>query len=422
MAKAALAQWLERLQAAHPVEIELGLERVAAVWQRLAAEHGWPRSFGERPVVSVAGTNGKGSTVAAIEALALAHGLRVGCYTSPHLLRFNERIRLTGREVDDARLVAALEQVERVRDGVALTFFEHTTLAALAIFAGAPLDLIVLEVGLGGRLDAVNIVDADVAVVTSIDLDHQSFLGDSRSAIAVEKLGIARAGRPLLIGEADHPDGFAAAVAATGAQPHWVGEEFSCSVDGQQWCYRDASIALGPLPRSALLPINLALGLATYRQLQLAFVPAIASAALAGAAVVGRQQRLTWGGRQLLLDVAHNPAGCRQLAATLAARGQPAVAVASAFADKDFAAMVAPLRGLIGRWWVAPIAANPRAADAPMLAQLIYNGGSQADAVASLGEALRAAVAESPPESLIVVLGSFMVVAEILKEIGEQVA
>lgn len=422
MAKAALAQWLERLQAAHPVEIELGLERVAAVWQRLAAEHGWPRSFGERPVVSVAGTNGKGSTVAAIEALALAHGLRVGCYTSPHLLRFNERIRLTGREVDDVRLVAALEQVERVRDGVALTFFEHTTLAALAIFAGAPLDLIVLEVGLGGRLDAVNIVDADVAVVTSIDLDHQSFLGDSRSAIAVEKLGIARAGRPLLIGEADHPDGFAAAVAATGAQPHWVGEEFSCSVDGQQWCYRDASIALGPLQRSALLPINLALGLAAYRQLQLAFVPAIASAALAGAAVVGRQQRLTWGGRQLLLDVAHNPAGCRQLAATLAARGQPAVAVASAFADKDFAAMVAPLRGLIGRWWVAPIAANPRAADAPMLAQLIYNGGSQADAVASLGEALRAAVAESPPESLIVVLGSFMVVAEILKEIGEQVA
>lgn len=422
MAKAALAQWLERLQAAHPVEIELGLERVAAVWQRLAAEHGWPRSFGERPVVSVAGTNGKGSTVAAIEALALAHGLRVGCYTSPHLLRFNERIRLTGREVDDVRLVAALEQVERVRDGVALTFFEHTTLAALTIFAGAPLDLIVLEVGLGGRLDAVNIVDADVAVVTSIDLDHQSFLGDSRSAIAVEKLGIARAGRPLLIGEADHPDGFAAAVAATGAQPHWVGEEFSCSVDGQQWCYRDASIALGPLQRSALLPINLALGLAAYRQLQLAFVPAIASAALAGAAVVGRQQRLTWGGRQLLLDVAHNPAGCRQLAATLAARGQPAVAVASAFADKDFAAMVAPLRGLIGRWWVAPIAANPRAADAPMLAQLIYNGGSQADAVASLGEALRAAVAESPPESLIVVLGSFMVVAEILKEIGEQVA
>lgn len=422
MAKAALAQWLERLQAAHPVEIELGLERVAAVWQRLTAEHGWPRSFGERPVVSVAGTNGKGSTVAAIEALALAHGLRVGCYTSPHLLRFNERIRLTGREVDDARLVAALEQVERVRDGVALTFFEHTTLAALAIFAGAPLDLIVLEVGLGGRLDAVNIVDADVAVVTSIDLDHQSFLGDSRSAIAVEKLGIARAGRPLLIGEADHPDGFAAAVAATGAQPHWVGEEFSFSVDGQQWCYRDASIALGPLPGSALLPINLALGLAAYRQLQLAFVPAIASAALAGAAVVGRQQRLTWGGRQLLLDVAHNPAGCRQLAATLAARGQPAVAVASAFADKDFAAMVAPLRGLIGRWWVAPIAANPRAADAPMLAQLIYNGGSQADAVASLGEALRAAVAESPPESLIVVLGSFMVVAEILKEIGEQVA
>ncbi len=422
MANTALAQWLERLQAAHPVEIELGLERVAAVWQRLAGEQGWPLSFGDLPVVSVAGTNGKGSTVAAIEALALGHGLRVGCYTSPHLLRFNERIRLSGSEIDDAQLVAALDRVDRARDGVPLTFFEHTTLAALAIFASAPLDLIVLEVGLGGRLDAVNIIDADVAVVTSIDLDHQSFLGNSRAAIAVEKLGIARAGRPLLIGEADHPDGFAAAVAATAAEPHWVGEAFSCTVDGDQWRYRDAGIEIGPLPRSALLPINLALGLAAYRQLGLAFMADTATAALARAGVVGRQQRLTWRGRQLLLDVAHNPAGCRQLAATLAGLDQPAVAVASAFADKDFAAMVAPLRGLIGRWWVAPIAANPRAADAPMLAQLIYNGGSQADAVASLGEALRAAVAESPPESLIVVLGSFMVVAEILKEIGEGVA
>jgi len=417
-----LAQWLERLERAHPVEIELGLERSAAVWAQLRSAFGKLTPFAGVPVVSVAGTNGKGSTVATLEALALAHGLRVGCYTSPHLLRFNERIRLNGVDIDDARLVAALEAVESARDGVGLTFFEHTTLAALVIFAAEPLDLIVLEVGLGGRLDTVNIIDADLAVLTSIDLDHQSFLGDSRAAIAVEKLGIARPGRPLLIGEADHPEGFAGAVAATGALPLWVGETFSCAEHGEQWHYRDAELTLGPLPRGALLPVNLSLGLAAYRRLGLGFEADKAAAALAAAGAVGRQQRLVWRGRELLLDVAHNPAGCRQLAVTLAGLGRPAVAVVSAFADKDFAAMVAPLRGVIGRWWVGPIAANRRAADPHTLTQLLYNGGAQANAVTSLPEALQAAVAESPPECLIVVLGSFMVVAEILNEIGEGIA
>lgn len=420
-----LTSWLARLQSAHPAEIVLGLERVAAVWAVLQGQlRGDPnKPFGAAPVVAVAGTNGKGSTVAALEALARGHGLRVGCYSSPHLLRFNERVRIDGSDIDDGALVAALEQVERARGAIALTFFEHTTLAALVIFAGQALDLVVLEVGLGGRLDAVNIVDADLSIVTSIDLDHQAFLGTTRAAIAVEKLGIARANRPLVIGECDHPDGFIAAVAATEARPLWLGNDFFCEPQGAGgWRYRDSDLALAPLERGPLLPENLALAIAAYRQLRLPFEAGIAAQSLRQLRVAGRQQRLYYRGRELLLDVAHNPASCRQLAASLTAAGQPAVAVASAFADKDFAAMAAPLLPLIGQWWLGPIRDNPRAADAHKLAQLLYNDDARATVCESLPAALQQAIVESPSDCLIVVLGSFMVVAEVLSVVAEESA
>ena len=420
-----LQHWLDKLQRAHPTEIELGLERVASVWAHLANSLGVSaqQPFADAKLISVAGTNGKGSTVAALESLARGFGLRVGCYTSPHLLRFNERIRLDGEQIEDAPLVAALEQVDRARGDVSLTFFEHTTLAALLVFARQPLDLVVLEVGLGGRLDAVNIVDADVAVLTSIDLDHQSFLGNSREAIAVEKLAIARAGRPLVIGERDYPVGFVEAVAATAAEPLWLGSDFAVAEESSEcWSYRDNQLSIDKILRTSLLPQNLGIATAAYRQLELPFAAERVAALLAQASVAGRQQWVRYRDRELLLDVAHNPASCQQLAALLAASGRPAVAVASAFADKDFAGMVAPLQPWLEGWWLAPIADNPRAADAHKLAQLLYNDALIVTVCDSLPAALQSALEHSPPDRLVVVLGSFMVVAEILTEIAEGVA
>ncbi len=212
-----LADWLDYQQRVHPQAIELGLERVRTVWERLGAPAPAPL------VITVGGTNGKGSTVAFLEAMLAADGRRVGAYTSPHLLRYNERVRVAGDDVDDAALIDAFERIEAARaegpgDPVALTYFEYGTLAALWIFSRSALDVAVLEVGLGGRLDAVNLVDADAAIVTTVDLDHQDWLGDDRDSIGREKAGIFRAGRPAIVGESEPPATLLAQAARIGAE------------------------------------------------------------------------------------------------------------------------------------------------------------------------------------------------------------
>ena len=199
-----LSDWLDYQQRVHPRAIELGLDRVRAVWKRLGAPSP------ARTVITVGGTNGKGSTVAFLQAMLRADGRRVGAYTSPHLLRYNERVRIDGAEATDAALVAAFERIERARGEVALTYFEYGTLAALVLFADAGLDVALLEVGLGGRLDAVNLIDADAAVVTTVDIDHQDWLGNDRDSIGREKAGVFRAGRPAIIGDGDAPRGLVA--------------------------------------------------------------------------------------------------------------------------------------------------------------------------------------------------------------------
>lgn len=422
MADSPLLQWLQQLQEAHPVEIELGLDRVNVVWQQLSGVLGVNSRtpFGATPVVAVAGTNGKGSTVAALEALALNNGLRPACYTSPHLISFTERIRVAGSAVSESELVEALELVACARAGTALTFFEHTTLACFVLFVRSCPDLVILEVGLGGRLDAVNILDADVAVLTSIDLDHEDFLGDNRSAIAREKLGIARPEKPLVIGEQDYPEGFIEAVAATSCRPLWLGKEFNCVGDDSVWHYRAFGEEIRDIRRGSLLPVNLALAVTAYRQLGLPFSDANCADLLAAVTATGRQQRSRYKGRDILLDVAHNPASCQQLAAALQRQDRPAVAVVSAFADKDFAAMVEPLLTAVGHWWVAPIRENSRAADPHKLSQLLYNSGASSTCSSTLPEALEAACLGSSDDHLIVVMGSFMVVAEILMHIAEE--
>ncbi|HZQ62210.1 MAG TPA: Mur ligase family protein, partial [Casimicrobiaceae bacterium] len=245
---ATLEAWLSYLETLHPKSIELGLERVRAVLQRL-------RVHLQCPVITVTGTNGKGSTCAMLDAILRAAGYRTALYTSPHLLRYNERVRIDGRDVDDEALVAAFNEIEDARtahEPIALTYFEFGTLAALLLFERAAPDAAVLEVGLGGRLDAVNVIDPEVAVITSIDIDHTDYLGPDRASIAREKAGIVRAGRPVICGDPDPPPEFFDEVRVRGAEVRLIGRDFGFEAQGQQWRYWSAAGERFGLPMPAL--------------------------------------------------------------------------------------------------------------------------------------------------------------------------
>jgi len=414
-----LDEWLDYQQRVHPAGIALGLERVAEVAARLAP--GRPA----RAVVSVAGTNGKGSTVAFIDAIARAAGHRVGAFTSPHLLRYNERIRIDGTDVDDAALVAVFERIEAARGDIPLTYFEFGTLAALALFADAGLDLAVLEVGLGGRLDAVNIVDADVAVVTTIALDHVEWLGNDREAIGREKAGIFRAGRPAIIGETAPPASLRERAAAIGARPLQAGIDFHCEPRlGGAFRYRDAAGSLD-LPAPGLVarcqPSNACTAIATLRALA-ETLPVAATAwvqGVAGARIAGRMQRIDVDGVEFVLDVAHNAQAAQQLAQWL--RANPSLgstqAVFSALGDKDIPQLVAALHGVVDAWRLAGIAdAGPRGLTVAALWQevaglLARSLQSRHDTVV---EALAQARAQAVAGDRIVVFGSFHTVGAAL--------
>jgi dihydrofolate synthase / folylpolyglutamate synthase len=414
-----LADWLEYIERQHPVSIDMGLERVRAVAGRL--DLGRPA----RQVVTVAGTNGKGSTVAFIEAIARAAGWRVGAYTSPHLRAYNERVRIDGREASDAELVGAFEAVEAARRETTLTYFEYGTLAALWLFARAQLDLAVLEVGLGGRLDATNLVDPDVAVITTVDLDHQAFLGDNREAIGREKAGIARPGRPLVLGEDDPPASVLRHAYAIGApairancdfffEPLPPGERS----DARDWRWREPGYAVA-LPRPALhAPAqrrNAATAIAALRSLGRRLPKSAIAQGVAAAYVPGRLQRIERDGVELVLDVGHNPQAARELAASLAAR--PAAgrtfAVYAALRDKDAAAVVSALAGRIDGWHLAGLDAGGRGQDATQLvARLQGTAADRGRLHSDVATAVEAAIAQSRPGDRILVFGSFHTVAE----------
>jgi len=353
-----LDAWLAYQQRQHPDAIALGLDRVRELARRL----GLARPA--RHVVTVAGTNGKGSTVAFIEAIARAAGLRVGAYTSPHLLRYNERVRIEGVDATDEKLVAAFERIEAARKGragtsvgvsgsgepIPLTYFEFGTLAALALFEAAELDLVLLEVGLGGRLDAVNIVDADVAVITTVDLDHQDWLGSDRDAIGLEKAGVMRAGRPVVLGERDPPASALRYAYRIGAPAVRAGCDYLVDLLDEGWRWREPGYAID-LPYPALAaPVqvdNAAAAIAALRALPVAIPDAAIAAGVRAARVSARLQAIDRSGVQVVVDVAHNPQAARELARWLAAhpaRGRTS-AVFSALGDKDLAGIVAPLAG-----------------------------------------------------------------------------
>jgi dihydrofolate synthase/folylpolyglutamate synthase len=426
MSSGSLGRWLQRLESLHPSEIELGLERVSAVADRLGLLTPAP------PIVTVAGTNGKGSAVAVLEALLSARGLRVGCYTSPHFQRFNERIRVAGREVADHEIVTAFERVEGERQGVGLTYFEYTTLAALWLFERRGCDVLVLEVGLGGRLDAVNIVDPTVAVITSIDLDHQAWLGESRGEIAREKAGIARTGRPVVVADPDPPPELGDSLAAVGASPVLcLGREFHVDdTAGGTWRAdlrdRDGQgRSVAGLGRGPLLPANIAAALQAALLLGQFFSDDEARAAAGSAAPPGRRQRGRLAGKECVLDVAHNPAAVYKLREYLDSTycSGRRIAMFSAMADKDLQGMLEPVARYFDAWFLGDQPDNPRAAPAQRLAGLLRERGASDISISdSLGEACRRAGDAMREGDQLVVFGSFYTVAAVLPLLDRETA
>ena len=414
-----LQDWLAHCESLHPKTIEMGLERVQAVAARMGLRF-------DCPVITVAGTNGKGSTCAMLEAIALQAGYRPGVYTSPHLVHFEERCRIHGEIVKPHELVPHFERVEAARQGVTLTYFEFTTLAIMGLMAASGLDLAILEVGLGGRLDAVNIVDADCAVITSIDLDHMDYLGSDRESIGREKAGIMRTGRPVIVSDPAAPQSVLNRAVEIGADLWTLGRDFNFSGDKQQWAWagrgRRYSGLAYPALRGANQLINASGALAALEALRQS-VPVTAQAVRNGLAMVelpGRFQ-IVPGQPALVLDVAHNPHSVAALAANLDAMGfYPTThAVFGAMADKDLGPMLAKVGPLIDRWYFTDLP-TPRAQTAPALMAQWQAQNKRADVQASTHadpmEALRAAVAAADPADRIVVFGSFYTVGGVLKD------
>ncbi|MEE4185817.1 MAG: Mur ligase family protein, partial [Gammaproteobacteria bacterium] len=366
-----LSDWLTYQESLNPAEIELGLGRVADVLARLDVQAPPQRVF------TVAGTNGKGSCVAALAAVLEANALRTGVYTSPHLLRYNERIVVAGEPVADGELVAAFERVEAARGGVPLTYFEYGTLAALVVFAAADCDAWVLEVGLGGRLDAVNVIDPDFPVITTVDLDHQAWLGDTIEAIAREKAGIYRAGRPAFYGELPVPESVRARVAELGTQLITPEQGYRYSVDERsgQWAWQGAAVCLRrlSLPAGGLPQVrNQAVALAALEACEPEWLQpnSLIAAALTNCAPPGRMQALR-AEHDWLLDVAHNVQAGRALAAALERLAPASVTmVLGMLRDKQAEEFVAQFTGRVQRW-ITCDTPGPRGAAATDLAELL---------------------------------------------------
>jgi dihydrofolate synthase/folylpolyglutamate synthase len=414
-----LADWLQFIGRQHPDAIALGLDRVRAVLERM-------RVAVDCPVFTVAGTNGKGSVCAYLEGILRASGRRTGLYTSPHLLRYNERIRIDAREATDARLCESFEAVERARGEVPLTYFEFGTLGAFWLFAQERLDALVLEVGLGGRLDAVNVRDADCAVLTSVALDHTELLGATREAIGREKAGIFRAGRPAVVADPEPPATVLQEAQRIGARPLLLGRDFGYRAQDGQWEYwgpagRRAGLA-HPALRGARQLRNAAAALAALDALRERLPVAMQDVrrGFAEVSLPGRFQVLP-GRPQVILDVSHNAEAARTLAENLGASGyaRETIGVFGMLRDKDIAAVARALAPRITRWHVASLPGPRGASAAEMLRALAAAGIAQPctphDSAAS---AFAAARSEAREDDKIVAFGSFLTVAEVMQALA----
>ena len=417
-----LPAWLALLESRHAeTHIDMGLERVRAVKERMALQFSCP-------VIMVAGTNGKGSTCAMLESVLLHAGYRVGLYIKPHFLDFNERARINGEMASDAMLVESFNVVEAQRGDIALTYFEFTTLAIMHLISTAGVDVAILEVGLGGRLDAVNVIDADVSIVTSIDIDHAAYLGDTREEIGLEKAGIFRPGKTAICSDPLAPQSLIQHASDIGADLWLIGHDFNYQGDQQQWSYggrtqRRNSLAY-PALRGANQLLNASAALAALEALRMQ-LPCGAQEVRTGLALVelpGRFQVLA-GRPTTVLDVAHNPHASATLAQNLGAMGfhRYTYAVFGIMDDKDIAGVLAPMAGLVDHWCVADLP-SPRSADSAALAEKIAAmrpaGAKDADfsvtAFPDPAAAFANAVSRAEENDRIVVFGSFYTVAGVM--------
>jgi dihydrofolate synthase/folylpolyglutamate synthase len=410
-----LGDWLELQQSVHPRSIDLGLARVGRVARTLGLEK--PQC----PVITVAGTNGKGSVVAHSDALLRALGFSTGVFTSPHLVRYNERICVNGAEASDEEIVAAFDRIEAARGETTLTYFEFNALAALSIFADRKVDIAVLEVGLGGRLDAANLVDADVGVVTSIGFDHRDWLGDTLEAIGREKAGIFRSGRPAVLGSPEMPASIHETIATVGARPVVAESDFRWNVHARGWNYHGLDVTLEGLPPSALA------GAIQYRNASTAFAAVeslrvgrriderAASSALQSVQLRGRFQVIP-GAVEWILDVAHNEPAAQVFASHLAARpcSGRTIAVTGILGDKEIQAVGRLLHPLVDHWILCTVS-EPRGLPAEELARRLALGDASAELASSAEAGCEAAKRRAQPGDRVIVFGGFHIVGRALE-------
>jgi len=412
-----LAGWLQWIEAGHPAQIELGLERVGQVARRL------PIDLDGGCNIVLAGTNGKGSTLTLLDAMLTSAGLTTGSYTSPHLLRFNERICLSGQPVDDATLCRAFTLIEQVRGGIPLTYFEYGTLAALLIFSWHPVDVALLEVGLGGRLDAVNIVAADIALVTTIALDHTDWLGPDRASIGREKAGIFRPGKPALCGDPDPPATLVDYARAVGAPLQRQGVDFGYERHGDHWSWYGGGVRREALPLPALPLPNAALALAALQHLPQPIPEPSIREGLARARLQGRLQSVQLGRVRAIVDVAHNPEAAGYLARWLSqrpCRGQVHL-ILGMLADKDIEAVVRALVPVVDIWHPVSLEV-PRGASRERLEAALRSAGVSADRVRgadSVAAAIDQLQSLSAADQLLLT-GSFVTVAQALERAKQE--
>ena len=429
-----LAEWLALQELAHPKSIDLGLTRVAAVARRLGLER--PSAA----VITVGGTNGKGSTVAHLEALLLAAGRSVGLFTSPHFLRYNERIRIDGAEADDGAIIEAFERIEAARGAITLTFFEYNTLAALHLFARRQVEFALLEVGLGGRLDATNLIDADVSVVCSVGFDHRDWLGETLEEIGAEKAGIFRAARPAVLGTARMPASVYSAIERLGAKPVVAEKDFTwrrqpVAGGAQCWSYAGPRLHLADLPPSALAGSiqyrNAATALAALEALAAGESRSAAAgqllASLDAPTVAAALRRVRLAGRfqivpgpvEWILDIAHNPPAAEVLASQLEERPcqGSTLAVVGILGDKDAPAIGAALAPAVQRWFLCGLE-GPRGISAAELARRLDAVARQPMLAGSVLQACQAARDAARPGDRIVVCGSVHTVGPALEWLG----
>ena len=417
-----LDEWLAWQLTLHPREIELGLERVSRVWGQLR-----PEGLGSL-VVSVAGTNGKGSCVALLDSIYRQAGYRVGCYTSPHLVSYNERIRIDAETVTDARLCEVFERIDQARGETPLTYFEFGTLAALDLFAGEQPDLVLLEVGLGGRLDAVNIIDADVALITSIDLDHMDWLGETREQIGAEKAGILRHGQPAVLGQADMPASVLEAAETLRAEVYQYARDFRYERLSDAWGWWGPGDGLADLPLPALqgrYQLQNAAAVLMVCQCMQPLLPVSQAAISRGLTSVRLSGRLQFvaGDPPLVLDVAHNPQAVmalREDLAVLPIRGR-VHAIFSLLSDKDVTSIAHIMQPVIASWQLVGLEVG-RGQTAQALKARLMAAGIGASGITchgSFNDALSAARRQCKPQDAILVFGSFVLVGEAMASLTE---